>query len=65
MMVILKNRKIVVAEALLESVIKECQYKDYKEIKKFKGRDFKDTICNHPFLDLVMNMIFQCLKQDL
>jgi isoleucyl-tRNA synthetase len=52
MMVIFKNRKIVIAEALLDSVIKECSIKDYKEIKKFKGKDFKDTICNHPFFNL-------------
>jgi isoleucyl-tRNA synthetase len=37
-----KNRKIVIAEALLESVIKECSINDYKEIKKFKGKDFKE-----------------------
>jgi isoleucyl-tRNA synthetase len=47
-----KNRKIVIAEALLESVIKECEIKSYSEIKKFKGKEFKDTICNHPFFDL-------------
>ncbi len=47
-----KNRKIVIAEALLDSVIKECSIKDYKEIKKFKGKDFKETICNHPFFNL-------------
>ena len=47
-----KNRKIVVAEALLESVIKECLIKDYKEIIKFKGKDLKGTICDHPFFDL-------------
>jgi isoleucyl-tRNA synthetase len=47
-----KNRKIVIAEALIDSVIKECSIKDYKEIKKFKGKDFKDTICNHPFFNL-------------
>ena len=47
-----KNRKIVLAEALLESVIKDCEIKDFKEIKKFKGKDLKNTICNHPFLDL-------------
>ncbi|WP_440915076.1 isoleucine--tRNA ligase [Candidatus Pelagibacter sp.] len=47
-----QNRKIVVAEALLESVIKECGIKNYKEIKKFKGKEFKNTICNHPFLNL-------------
>ena len=47
-----KDRKIVIAQALLESVAKECSIKDYKEIKKFKGKDFKDTICNHPFFNL-------------
>jgi isoleucyl-tRNA synthetase len=47
-----KNRKIVVAEALLDSVIKECSIKEYKQINKFKGKDFKDTVCNHPFFDL-------------
>jgi isoleucyl-tRNA synthetase len=47
-----QNRKIVIAQALLESVINECEIKNYKEIKKFKGKEFKDTICNHPFLNL-------------
>ncbi|MDC0250452.1 isoleucine--tRNA ligase, partial [Candidatus Pelagibacter sp.] len=46
------NRKIVIAEALLDTVVKECSIKDYKEIKKFKGKDFKETICNHPFFNL-------------
>ena len=47
-----KNKKIVLAEALLETTIKDCEIQDYTNLKKFKGRDFKDTICNHPFLDL-------------
>ena len=47
-----KNKNIVIAEALLDSVIKECSIKNYKIIKKFKGRDLKDTICNHPFFNL-------------
>ena len=47
-----KNRKIVIAEALLESVIKDCSIKDFKEIKKFKGKDLIGTICNHPFFNL-------------
>jgi len=47
-----KNRKIVIAEALLESVIKDCSIENYQEIKKFKGKDLKDTICNHPFYNL-------------
>ncbi len=47
-----KKRKIVVAEALLQSVINDCKIKNYKKIKTFKGKDLKETICNHPFLDL-------------
>jgi len=50
-----KNRKIVLAEALIESVIKDCEIKDFKEIKKFKGKDLKNTICNHPFLSKICN----------
>ncbi len=47
-----KNRKIVIAEALLDSVIKDCSIENYQEIKKFKGKDLEDTICNHPFYNL-------------
>ena len=47
-----KNKKIVIAEALLDSVIKELNIKNFKEIKKFKGKEFKDTVCSHPFLEL-------------
>ncbi len=47
-----KNNKIIVAEALLGSVIKDCEIHEYKNLKKFKGKDFKNTICNHPFFDL-------------
>ena len=47
-----KNKNIVIAEALLNSVVKECSIKNYKIIKKFKGKDLKDTICNHPFFNL-------------
>ncbi len=47
-----KNKKIVIAEALLASVLKECEIKEFKNLKKFKGKDLKDTICNHPFFNL-------------
>ncbi len=47
-----KNKKIVVAEALLNSVLKDCEIKEFKNLKKFKGKDLKNTICNHPFFDL-------------
>ncbi len=47
-----KNKKIVIAEALLESVIKECHVEKYEVLKNFKGKELKDTICRHPFFDL-------------
>ena len=47
-----KNRKIVIANALLESVVKECELKNFKKIRIFKGKEFKNTICSHPFLNL-------------
>jgi len=50
-----KNKKIVIADALFNSVIKNCEIKNYKIIKKFKGKEFKDTICSHPFLKLGYN----------
>ncbi len=57
-----KNRKIIVAEALLQSVISECKIKNYKKIKTFKGRELKETICNHPFLDLGYDYDIPMLK---
>jgi len=47
-----KDKKIVIAKALLESVKKDCQIEHYKVIKNFKGKDLKDTICKHPFFNL-------------
>ena len=47
-----KNKKIVIAEALLASVLKDCKIKDFKNLKKIKGKDFKNTICKHPFFNL-------------
>ena len=47
-----KNRKIVVADKLLESVKKDCNIEKYEILKKIKGRELKDTVCKHPFFDL-------------
>ena len=47
-----ENKKIIIAEALLDSVIKDCEIKNYKKLKKLKGKEFKKTFCDHPFKDL-------------
>ena len=47
-----KNKRIVLAEALLDSVVKDCNIKNFKNLKNFKGKDFKGTLCKHPFFEL-------------
>ena len=47
-----KDKKIIIAKALLGSVITECEIKKYTNVKKFKGKEFKGTICKHPFYEL-------------
>ena len=44
-----KDKKIVVAKNLIKTIVKECEIKNYKELKTFKGSAFKGTICSHPF----------------
>ncbi len=47
-----KEKKIVVAKNLIETITKECEIKNYKEIKTFKGSELTGTICSHPFLKM-------------
>ncbi len=47
-----KNKNIVIAEALLDSVKKDCNIEKCEILKKFKGKDLKGTVCNHPFYEL-------------
>ena len=50
-----KNRKIVIAKDLLESVIKECEIKNFEIENEFLGKEFKGTVCTHPFLEIGYN----------
>ena len=50
-----KNKQIVIAKDLLETVIKECEIKNFDIVKEFKGKEFKGTICTHPFLEMGYN----------
>jgi len=47
-----KNRKIVIAKDLLESVLNDCKIENYKILKEIKGKDLLGTICKHPFHDI-------------
>ncbi len=47
-----KEKKIVVATNLVKEIINSCEIKSYKELRKFKGSEFNNTICSHPFLKM-------------
>ncbi len=47
-----KNKKIVIADALIDTVVKDTKIQSFEKLKNFKGKDLKGTICNHPFLKL-------------
>jgi isoleucyl-tRNA synthetase len=50
-----KEKKIIVAKNLINDITKQCEIKNFKEIKTFKGSEFKGTICSHPFLKMGFN----------
>ncbi len=47
-----KGQKVVVAKKLIGEISKACGIKNFKELKSFKGSEFKKTICSHPFIKL-------------
>ena len=47
-----KDNKIIIATNLIDSVFKSCGIDKYKIINNFKGKDFENTICTHPFENL-------------
>ena len=50
-----KDKKIVVAKNLIESITKDCEINEYKILETFKGSDLKGTICSHPFSEIDFN----------
>ena len=50
-----KEKKIIVATNLLDSIVKSCEIKKFKILKTFSGAEFKGTICIHPFQALGYN----------
>jgi isoleucyl-tRNA synthetase len=50
-----KDKKIIVATNLIDSIVKSCGIENYKIIKTFKGSEFEGTICSHPFVKMEFN----------
>lgn len=50
-----KEKTIVVAKDLLNSIVKSCDIEKFKILKTFNGSEFTGTICRHPFETLGYN----------
>ena len=48
----INKNKIVVAEELIQSVIENCELGKHEVLKTFKGSEFNNTLCSHPFKNL-------------
>ena len=51
----IKNKKYLVAEALLEDVCDKCKINKKKVLRNLRGQDLISTICYHPLLELGYN----------
>ena len=58
------NKKIIVAEKLINSVVENCNLGKFKIIKSFEGKLLKNTICSHPFKKLGYNFDVPMLEAD-
>ena len=58
------NKKIIVAEKLINSVVDNCGLEKFKILKSFEGKIFKNTICSHPFVKLGYNFDVPMLQAD-
>ncbi len=47
-----KEKRIVVASNLVDSIVKSCEVDNHKVLKTFNGSEFHGTICSHPFVKM-------------
>jgi isoleucyl-tRNA synthetase len=59
-----KEKKIIVATNLLDSIIKSCNIEKFKVLKTFNGLEFTGTICKHPFETLGYNFDVPMLEAN-
>ena len=45
------GEKYVMAKGLLETVVAELAWTDYKVLKEFRGEELERAVCRHPFFD--------------
>ena len=59
-----KDKKIIVAEDLLKSLIEDCNIKKFSKVLTFSGKDFEGTICSHPFSKIGFNYDIPMLEAN-
>jgi isoleucyl-tRNA synthetase len=59
-----KNENLIIASDLINKVSEDCNFKDYKIVKEFNGKEFKNTICSHPFKDMDYKYEIPMLEAD-
>jgi len=59
-----EDKKIVIASKLINKVSEECNFKNFKILKEFKGSDFKDSICLHPLKNMGYEYDVPMLEAD-
>ncbi len=58
------EKKIIVAEKLVNSVAESCELGKFKILKSFKGDEFENTLCSHPFKNLGYNFDVPMLEAN-
>ena len=55
-----KDKRIVVAKNLIDSITKECEIKSYKKIKTFKSSELKEPYVATHLSKWISTIMFQC-----
>jgi isoleucyl-tRNA synthetase len=59
-----KGKNIVISSELINKVSEECNFKNFKILKEFKGSDFKNSICSHPLKNMGYEYDVPMLEAD-
>ena len=59
-----KNKNIIIASELINRVSEACNFKDFKILKEFNGRDLKNIICSHPLKNMGYDYDVPMLEGD-
>ena len=51
------KEKLIIAEALVDTVMKQSGIEEYKTIKKLTGVELEGVLCKHPFLDRTSKVV--------